>query len=86
VAYGSHAHQLLTNSPSARTRAARRALLTAALGFAQFDWHGPVPAPRALPHRLARLWLGVGGVLVGMSAQGFNVEMRQFPDGWRATF
>lgn len=31
-------------------------------------------------------WTGLGDVIVGMSAQGFDVELKQFPGAWRATF
>ncbi len=31
-------------------------------------------------------WTGVGAVVKGMTAQGFDVELKQFPDGWRANF
>lgn len=31
-------------------------------------------------------WAGLGDVIVGMQAQGFDVELKQFPDAWRATF
>jgi hypothetical protein len=29
---------------------------------------------------------GIGAVIAGMTGQGFNVEVRQFPEGWRANF
>ena len=31
-------------------------------------------------------WRGLGAVAVGMTAQGFNVELKEFPEGWRANF
>ncbi len=66
--------------------AERRALLTAALGFARLRWREPQPpAARALDAWLTS-WAGVGAVLAGMTAQGFNVELKEFPYGWRASF
>ncbi len=31
-------------------------------------------------------WPGLGAVVFGMNAQGFNVELKEFPEGWRANF
>jgi len=40
--------------------------------------------------RLVRTWLdgwrGVGLVVAGMTRQDFDLELRGFPRGWRATF
>lgn len=67
------------------TLPARRALLVAALGFLEVRWHHKPAAIGALEKWL-HAWRGVGDVIVGMSAQGFDVELRAFPDAWRATF
>jgi hypothetical protein len=29
-------------------------------------------------------WSGMGEVIAGLTRQGLDVELRQFPDGWRA--
>ena len=65
--------------------AARRARLLAALGFLEIAWRGFTPAVGAL-HQWMHSWQGLGAVVMGMSAQGFDVELRQFPGAWRATF
>ena len=51
------------------------------------------PRPRSSRHGLRRglaRWLnsrpGLGAVVFGMNAQGFSVELKEFPDGWRANF
>lgn len=66
---------------------ARRALLTAALGFSHLEWHGETPAPaRAL---LAYLddWRGLGDVVNGMRAQGYAFSLSTVDEKmWRATF
>ena len=31
-------------------------------------------------------WRGLGDVIVGMPAQGFDVELRQLGEHWRANF
>lgn len=66
--------------------AQRRALLGAALGFAALEWRDPAPPAAGVLSRWLDSWRGVGAVLVGMTAQGFNVELKQFPEGWRANF
>ena len=63
----------------------RRAPLTAALGFARLELQPPPPALVALKTWLGS-WSGIGAVIAGMTRQGFNVELRQFPEGWRANF
>ena len=69
-----------------RSLAQRRSLLTAALGFTQLRWCEPEPpAGRALARWLDS-WSGLGAIVIGMNAQGFNVELREFPNGWRANF
>jgi len=52
----------------------RRALLTAALGFLQV----------ALLRRWRDSWAGLGDVIAGLTRQGLDIELRQFPTGWRA--
>jgi MFS family permease len=65
----------------------RCALTTAALGFAHLPWCGPVPTPfRVLGRGRSTPGRGIGAVLVGMTAQSFSIELKQFSDGWRATF
>jgi hypothetical protein len=59
----------------------RRALLTAALGFLQLRQQ---PAEVALLRRYLDSWRGLGDVVVGLNAQGYDLELRQFPCGWRA--
>jgi hypothetical protein len=64
----------------------RRALLTAALGFAQLTWHSdPPPAVNAL-RAYMNSWRGLGDVVVGMMRQDFEVDVSGGPDGWTATF
>lgn len=64
----------------------RRALLTAALGFMRLRWREPVPPTMIALARWLNSWAGLGTVVVGMTAQEFNVELREFPHGWRANF
>jgi hypothetical protein len=59
----------------------RRALLTAALGFLQLRQQ---PAEVALLRRYLDSWRGLGDVVVGVNAQRLDLELRQFPHGWRA--
>jgi hypothetical protein len=63
----------------------RRPLLIAALGFAMLETRTELPALTTLNGWL-NSWAGVGAVIAGMTRQGFNIEMRQFPEGWRANF
>src|SRR5207302_11083371 len=62
----------------------RRALLTAALGLMRLRWRGPAPPAVVMLARGLNSWPGLGAVVFGMNAQGFNVELKEFPDGWRA--
>jgi len=64
----------------------RRALLTAVLGFMRLRWPEPVPAAALALARWMNSWAGLGAVVAGMNVQGFNVELREFPYGWRANF
>jgi hypothetical protein len=59
----------------------RRALLTAALGFLQLRQE---PAEVATLRRYMDSWRGLGDVVGGINAQGYDLELRQFPRGWRA--
>jgi hypothetical protein len=59
----------------------RRSLLVAALGSLQL--HQP-PAEVMLLHRSLHGWVGLGDVITGLTRQGLDVELRQFPHGWRA--
>jgi hypothetical protein len=59
----------------------RRALLTAALGFLQLRQQ---TTEVALLRRYLDSWRGLGDLVVGVNAQGYDLEMRQFPTGWRA--
>lgn len=59
--------------------ARRRALLSAALGFALLDC-GP------LAQWLAT-WTGIGHVAIGMARQGYDLSLTRYATlGWRATF
>jgi hypothetical protein len=68
--------------------ARRRALLTAALGFALVDTKG---MPAAKEVQLVREWLdnwkGIGHIAVGMARQDYDLELTRY-DGrsWGATF
>jgi hypothetical protein len=66
--------------------AERNALLTAALGFMGLRWRQPVPPVVLMLARWMNSWAGLGAVVTGMSAQGFNLELKEFPCGWRANF
>jgi hypothetical protein len=63
----------------------RRPLLIAALGFAMLETRPEPLALTTLKDWLAS-WSGIGAVIAGMTRQGFNIEVRQFPEGWRANF
>jgi len=66
--------------------ARRRALLSAALGLMRLRWRGPAPPAMVMLARWLNSWPSLGAVVFGMNAQGFNVELKEFPDGWRANF
>jgi hypothetical protein len=59
----------------------RRVLLTAALGFLQLRQEPPEVATL---RRYLDTWRGLGDVVGGLNAQGYDIELRQFPRGWRA--
>jgi hypothetical protein len=63
----------------------RRPLLSAALGFAMLETRAEPPALTTLKGWL-NSWAGIGAIIGGMTRQGFNVEVRQFPQGWRVNF
>jgi hypothetical protein len=59
----------------------RRALLTAALGFLQLR----APLAEVVPLRCyLDSWRCLGDIVGDVNAQGYDLELRQFPTGWRA--
>ena len=66
--------------------AARSARLLAALGFMEIASRGLKPDAAGALERWLHSWAGLGAVLDGMRAQGFDVELKQYPSAWRATF
>jgi hypothetical protein len=66
--------------------ARRRVLLTAALGFMQLRWRAPVPPALVALASWLNSWQGLGAIVAEMTAQGFNAELKEFPNGWRANF
>jgi hypothetical protein len=58
-----------------------RAFLTAALGFLQLRQDPPEVVTL---RRYLDTWRGLGDVVGGLNAQGYDLELRQFPRGWRA--
>ena len=68
------------------TTATRRARLVAALGFLEIAWRGFTPDAAGALQRWMHSWNGLGAVVDGMQAQGYDVELKQFPSAWRATF
>jgi hypothetical protein len=64
----------------------RRALLVAALGFAQLSFETP-PPPVAALHAWLSTWSGIGHVSHGMTRQGYDLSLTRYDGlGWRATF
>jgi hypothetical protein len=64
----------------------RRALLTAALGFALVGFETPPPPVVAL-HAWLSSWSGIGHVAHGMARQGYDLSLTRYDGrGWRATF
>ena len=59
----------------------RRALLTAALDFLQLSQE---PTEVATLRRYMDSWRELRDVLGGLNAQGYDLELRQCPAGWRA--
>ena len=64
----------------------RRALLGAALGFMEIGWRADPPPAAVALSRWMSSWRGLGAVVAGMRAQGFDVELKQYPHAWRASF
>lgn len=63
----------------------RRALLVAALGFAQLPLD--TPAPVGALHAWLSTWSGIGHVSHGMARQGYDLSLTRYDGlGWRATF
>jgi hypothetical protein len=60
----------------------RRALLKGAPSFLQRQ---PDPPEVAKLRRYLDSRRGVSDVVAGLRAQGFDIEMRQFPRGWRVS-
>jgi hypothetical protein len=67
--------------------ARRAALMFAALGFAALP---RIPADMAPVfqglHRWLDSWRGIGDLVTGMTRQGYDLDLTQYPDGWRCTF
>jgi hypothetical protein len=63
---------------------ARRAALTAALGFTLL----PRSAPELrLVHGWLDTWRGIGDIVVGMARQDYDLQLTRYDgQGWRATF
>ena len=63
---------------------ARRAALTAALGFALLQ---PSAPELKLVHGWLDTWRGIGDIVVGMARQDYDLQLTRY-DGraWRATF
>ena len=74
------AHQSDAQTRSLDTVRHRRSVLAAALGFLQLREDPPEVYPL---RRYLDSWRGVGDVIAGLHAQSFDIEMRQFPRGWR---
>jgi putative ABC transport system substrate-binding protein len=66
----------------------RRALLTAALGFALLDTRGkPAPPEVQTVRKWLGTWRGLGDVVVGMNRQGYRLDLSSVDaSAWRATF
>jgi hypothetical protein len=65
----------------------RRALLTAALGFALTSFPSPAPPPVVALQAWLSTWSGIGHVSHGMARQGYDLSLTRYDAlGWRATF
>ena len=66
----------------------RRALLTAALGFALLDTRGkPEPKEQTLVKEWLDNWKGLGHIATGMARQDYDLELTRYDGrGWGATF
>ena len=79
-------HPRPRRTQSSDTDSPRRALLTAALGFALLPFETP-PAPVAALHAWLSTWSGIGHVTHGMARQGYDLSLTRYDGlGWRATF
>ena len=56
-----------------------RVLLTAALGFMRLRWRAPASPVVIALTRWMNSWRGLGAVVIGMAAQGFDVELKRVP-------
>lgn len=74
--------------PAASGLDRRRALLTAALGFALLDTQGrPEPPEQTLVKQWLDNWTGLGHVVTGMQRQGYRLHLTNVEaSSWRATF
>jgi hypothetical protein len=63
-------------------RKPQRGQHTAALGFLRLRQQ---PAEVAMLRRWLDSWAGMGDVIAGLTRQGLDLELRQFPRGWRAS-
>lgn len=66
-----------------RTLEQRRARLTAALRTLRDEPASPAGQKLA---RWLHTWRGLGAVAEGMAAQGYDLELQQYPRGWVARF
>jgi hypothetical protein len=65
----------------------RRALLTAALGFALVRVPEPLPPALVTLRRWLGSWTGIGHIATGMARQGYDLELSRHNNrGWTATF
>src|SRR5687767_15815133 len=69
-------NRMTPSGPDATDRR-RRAVLFAALGFAQLPWHASPPPPINVLKGWLDSWDRLGALVTGMHAQGYDVEMRQ---------
>jgi hypothetical protein len=59
----------------------RRSVQTAALGFTAIQWRAADPTRRHHARDVVDHWRGVGAVVGGMRRLGYDVQMKQVPDG-----
>lgn len=64
----------------------RRAPLLGALGFALVRVPEPLPPALVTLRRWLGSWTGIGAVITGMLRQSYDVDLRSYQQGWRATF
>lgn len=46
----------------------------------------PVPVLRSPPANWMDSWCGLGAVVAGMNALGFNIDLKGFAESWRVNF